>query len=165
MDELTTSRLRLRPLRAADAERIFEIYSHPLAAPWTGEHTLQEIRDEISFYERNAAGGGWCMYGVVLLETGELIGDCGVVPLELVGPELELMYDIHLDYWGRGIAGEAARAVMQHAFPATGAAQLIAVAKPDNVASLRILEKNGFERDGTMLAYGEELLRFVRRAP
>jgi len=157
LDELTTSRLRLRPLRAADAERIFEIYSHPLAAPWTGEHTLQEIRDEISFYERNAAGGGWCMYGVVLLETGELIGDCGVVPLELVGPELELMYDIHPDHWGRGIAGEAVAAVL-HRHPG----ELIAVAKPSNAASLRILEKNGFKRDGTTFAYGEELLRFLR---
>ena len=50
------------------------------------------------------------------------------------------------------------------AFEETGAEQLVAVAKPANAASLRILAKCGFRPDGTMHAYGEDLLRFVRRA-
>jgi ribosomal-protein-alanine N-acetyltransferase len=164
MPELLTERLRLRPLRVDDAERLLAIYSHPLAVPWTGAHTLSEIRAEIAFYAGFEAEHGWSMRGIELRATGELIGDCGIVPLELKGPELELMYDLHPGFWGRGLASEAVGAVLDAGFGETGAEQIIAVAKPTNAASLRILAKFAFAADGTMHAYDEDLLRFVRRA-
>ena len=73
------------------------------------------------------------------------------------------MYDLHPDFWGRGLASEAVGAVLDVAFDETGAERIIAVAKPTNAASLRILAKFGFAADGTMHAYDEDLAAL--RAP
>jgi RimJ/RimL family protein N-acetyltransferase len=81
-------------------------------------------------------------------------------PLEHHGPEIELGYDLHPDAWGRGLATEGARAVMQHAFGPLGLERVVAVVKPDNIASQRVLEKAGLKRSGTRDAYGEPMLLY-----
>jgi ribosomal-protein-alanine N-acetyltransferase len=89
-----------------------------------------------------------------------LIGDCGLQPLEHRGPEVELGYDFHPRVWGRGIATEAARAVMRQAFGALGIERVVAVVKPDNLASKRVLEKAGLRASGRREAYGEPMVLY-----
>ncbi|HUA11317.1 MAG TPA: GNAT family N-acetyltransferase [Solirubrobacteraceae bacterium] len=162
MSELTTERLHLRPLRATDLDAILAIYHDPRAEKWIGPHTREEVAAELEFYARHEAEHGWAPLAVEDRASGALIGDCGLVPLELRGPEIELMYDLDPDYWGRGLASEAAGAVMADAFTITGATTIIAVVRADNPASIRVLEKTGFRPAGTTFAYDEELLRYER---
>ncbi len=165
MRDLETERLRLRPLRASDLDAILAIYHDPRGEEWIGPHTRAEVAAELDFYARHEADHGWALLAVEERSTGELIGDCGLVPLELRGPEIELMYDLHPDHWGQGLASEAVAAVMAEAFDVTGADAIIAVVRPDNPASIRVLEKAAFRATGQTVAYGESLLRYERSRP
>ena len=93
------------------------------------------------------------------------IGDCGLQPLEHRGPEVELGYDFHPRAWGRGLATEAASAVMEKAFGALQIESVVAVVKPENRASQRVLEKAGLQRTGAREAYGEAMFLYEAHAP
>jgi RimJ/RimL family protein N-acetyltransferase len=103
---------------------------------------------------------GWSFWAVASRDTGSLIGDCGLQPLEHRGPEVELGYDFHPRVWGLGLATEAARAVMAQAFGILGIERVVAVVKPDHVASQGVLETAGLRPSGTRQAYGEPMLLY-----
>lgn len=83
-------------------------------------------------------------FAVVLRADERLIGYCGFFS-QIVDDveELEIGYRIHPDYWGRGIATEAARAVRNHGFDDLKLPRLISLIHPDNLPSKRVAEKNG----------------------
>lgn len=160
---IVTARLGLRPLRREDLDALAEVYLHPLVMRWIGAHTRQDVEREIALQLEHQALLGWSFWAVEDRESGRVIGDCGLQPLEHRGPEAELGYDFHPDAWGRGLATEAARAVMGRALGTLGVDRVVAVVKPDHVASQRVLEKAGLRRAGTRLAYGEPMLLYQAR--
>jgi ribosomal-protein-alanine N-acetyltransferase len=157
---IMTLRLLLRPLRHDDLDALAEVYLHPLVMQWIGPQTREDVGHEIAQQLEHQTSLGWSFWAVEDRRTGHLIGDCGLQPLEHHGPEVELGYDLHPETWGRGLATEAARAVMEQAFGPLGIDRVIAVVKPDHVASQRVLEKAGLHRAGTRLAYGESMLLY-----
>lgn len=62
--------------------------------------------------------------------------------------DVQLSYQLSPDHWGRGYAPEAARAVLQYAFQETRLGRVVAYARPENVRSVRVIEKLGFLPDG-----------------
>jgi ribosomal-protein-alanine N-acetyltransferase len=162
---LLTERLRLRVLAEADLEAIFEVYTHPWVQALIGPHTRDEVREELRFDIAHQAAFGWSLWAVEELATGRFIGDCGLRPLEMRGPEVELGYDLHPDYWGCGYATEAARATVAVALGALGIGRVVAVVKPFHQASRRVLEKAGLRLAGEREAYGEQLLLYEISAP
>jgi [ribosomal protein S5]-alanine N-acetyltransferase len=64
------------------------------------------------------------------------------------GDDVEVAYRLTRPAWGRGIATEAAGALVNHALGALALPRVVAVTYPDNVASQRVLYKLGFERRG-----------------
>jgi len=89
-------------------------------------------------------------------EQPGFLGWCGVFPLEDSGL-IELGYRYVPDAWGRGVATEAARAVLNHAFGVPGFDPIVAVTHPENRASARVLAKLGFEPEGFRFHYGLDL--------
>ena len=81
---------------------------------------------------------------VFLLATGEHVGCCGLRARDPDRRVYELGVHIRREWWRRGLAEEAARAVIRHAFDALGAAALFAGHNPRNRASKHLLEKLGF---------------------
>lgn len=133
---LYTRRLVLRPWEPEDAEALFRHASHPCVGPRAGwpPHTDMEesqriISDVLMAPEE---------YAITL--GGAPIGSVG---LHLPGPP-ELGYWVAADYWGQGIATEAARAVLDQAFTDLGIPEVTATVADDNVASQRVLYKLGF---------------------
>lgn len=72
------------------------------------------------------------------------MGCAGLRPYQAAGPVHELGFHIRRAFWGRGLAEEAASAVIRYAFSTLGASGLFAGHHPENAASRRILEKLGF---------------------
>jgi ribosomal-protein-alanine N-acetyltransferase len=136
------------------------VYLHPLVTRWIGPHTRENVLREIEQQIAHQESLGWSFWAVEERESGSLIGDCGLQPLEHRGPEVELGYDFHPRVWGQGLATEAARAVMRHAFGPLGIDRVVAVVKADHFASQRVLEKAGLRPSGTRDAYGESLLLY-----
>jgi len=89
-------------------------------------------------------------FAVVL--NGRVIGR---VMLDVDRPNLTaaLGYGIGRAWWGRGLATEAARAALDYAFLDLGVAKVWARADPRNVASVRILEKLGMQREGLLRSH------------
>jgi len=88
--------------------------------------------------------------------SGQLLGYCGFF-LQNVDEvdELEIAYRLDPDFWGKGLATEAARAVRDHAFTDLALKRVISLIHPDNIASRRVAEKTGmtFEKQTTFRGF------------
>jgi len=82
--------------------------------------------------------------------TGAPVGFCGFLEVPAQHPEPQLLYALRERFTGRGWATEMARTVIAHARTQPGFAEVVATVDGVNVASLRVLEKLGFERIATI---------------
>lgn len=104
---------------------------------------------------RNAEGfarTGLGFWTIVLRDSGERAGKCGLGPIEgehvppqLCG-QLEIGWSLAEPFWGRGLAAEAARAVLRHGFQTLGQEAIYSQTSASNQASTRLMERLGFER-------------------
>ena len=115
---LLTPRLRLRGPRPDDFEPLLEaIWSRPEVMRYVGgQPRPRDVAIERFAWSRALfARTGMALWTVERREDGMILGDCGVIPLEGHGPEIELGYRLRPEVWGQGLATEAARAAMGHA--------------------------------------------------
>ena len=82
---IVTPRLLLRPLREDDLPALTAIYTDPRVMPWIGEQTPASTAEVLAFHVAHAAAHGWAFWAVEERDTGRLLGDCGLQPLELRG--------------------------------------------------------------------------------
>lgn len=141
---LETERLILRPMCEDDFDALLRIFTdlkvmaafnHP---PFTHEQMRRWLRRNLD--HQNQYGYG--LFSVMLKETGELIGDCGLEQMEDQAAA-ELGYDFRSDFWNQGYATEAAAGVRDYAFYTLGLPQLISLIRVGNIASRRVAEKVG----------------------
>ena len=88
-----------------------------------------------------------------------MLGWCGLFPLDDVGP-IEIGYRYARSAWGRGVATEAARAVLDHGFRRLGFDRIVAVTDPAHLASQHVLEKIGLKPRGSAFHYEKSLSFF-----
>jgi RimJ/RimL family protein N-acetyltransferase len=83
-------------------------------------------------------------------ESGLFIGCCGLLVQEVNGnQEVEVGYHIFPTYWGQGYATEAAKCFIDFAFNQPQITSVISIIDEDNVASIRVAEKNGLTLDSS----------------
>jgi RimJ/RimL family protein N-acetyltransferase len=144
MRELVTARLVLRPLTAADRDALFRVYAEPDVSRnlITRPQSIEEFREP--FDQMLALASTLGMWAIV--HGGRLIGRCGFYPFsEEPAGVPELAYLLSRAHWGRGLATEAARRCLEFAFDEQGWTEVVAVVRPENVASARVLRKAGME--------------------
>jgi RimJ/RimL family protein N-acetyltransferase len=110
------------------------------------EWSAATIRASQSLFERRGVG----IWLVRQKFTEELIGFCGFVDIATVHPEPQLVYAMFGRFAGIGYATEMAAACIAEARNHEGFATIVATADEVNAASLRVLEKLGFERIATL---------------
>lgn len=163
MTEILTTRLRLTPLSASDFEGLAAMYSDPdvmlgssgAAVPRTRAESMEWlIRTLASSY----ADVGRETFRVDERDSGAFLGRCGLRP-DVQTPDTELAYAFVRSAWGRGIATEAAKAVLEWGSSA-GVSRVIGCVLATNIASQRVLEKVGLAPigdrptlEGTLLLY------------
>ena len=146
--KIETERLGLREYTPDDFDRLYEIMSDPetmqhYPAPFDAERTKGWIAWNLDNYEKYGFG----LWAVVLKETGEFIGDCGITIQNIDGEMLpEIGYHIHKKHWRKGYAGEAARAVRDWAFRNTDYDILYSYMKYTNVGSWSTAISNGMKK-------------------
>lgn len=157
-----TDRLVLRAWRPADIEAIMAMDSEPEVYEYLeGEAPGPDHRDELEQCMAAGLGPGLCALTaglgvwVVTSRTTDrrFMGLVMLIPLGGDGPEIELGFRLARAEWGRGVAQEAATAVLDHAFR-LGLPTVVAVTDPDNVNSERVLGRLGFRRRGWRRAWG-----------
>ena len=142
---LQTSRLLLRRFCPDDLDLFAEFFQNESFIRFsTGNfprERVAELIDKIIGWDRDHLPS---QFVVIVRETDTPIGYCGFFH-QMVDekPEIEIGYRLHPDFWGKGFATEAARAVRDHGFTEWKFDRLISLIHPDNAASRRVAEKNG----------------------
>jgi len=145
--EFKTERLRLRDFTIEDSPFILRLLNEPSFIQFIadkGVRTLDQARDyllngPIKSYETHGHG----LYAVELQGSSELIGMCGLIKREQFA-DIDLGYAFLPEFWSQGFALEAAAAVLAFGERSLGQTGTIALVSPDNVPSIKLLQKLGF---------------------
>jgi ribosomal-protein-alanine N-acetyltransferase len=176
---LETERLVLRHLAMDDLDDLSTIYADAEVRRYFPEGTLSraETAEEIAWMlEVDYPRFGYGLWATVLKEDGRFIGRCGLLPWIVVPSdraEIGLKatrggrcrsddrrggrggLPARTEHWGRGLASESARAIVDLGFTSLGVRRLIALVDERNVASRRVAERAGLRVDGHVEEGGE----------
>jgi RimJ/RimL family protein N-acetyltransferase len=89
-------------------------------------------------------------WGVASLETGTVLGTCSLGKLELAHRHAEIGFVLRRDLWGQGLATEALGVLFAFCFEKFDLHRIEADVDPENERSLRVLERQGFRREGLL---------------
>jgi RimJ/RimL family protein N-acetyltransferase len=143
-----TPRLLLRAPEPADVDPLFAIQGNAEAMRFTFCAPSREATAaHIVSYTARFAEDGFAPWTVVLEAEQRVVGWSGLNK-DPSAPEwgVEIAYYLDPAYWGRGLATELVRESLALAFDELGLEDVGAFLKPENVASVRVLVKAGFER-------------------
>ena len=142
---LTSARLAFGNWTTADLPLATAIWGDPKVTRLnSAPFTAAQISERMAFEMSNLASFRIQYWPIFLRASGEHVGCCGLQPRDAAGPIYELGYLLRPVHWGQGLAGEAARAVVDYAFGTLGAAGLFAGHHRENLASQRVLQRLGF---------------------
>ena len=146
---LETQRLILREYTDHDFDSLFEILSdEETMRHYPRSYDEAGVRRWIAWSKDNYSKYGFGLWAVVLKETEQFIGDCGVTMQKIDGALLpELGYHIHKDHWRKGYAKEAAQAVRDWFFTHTDFSALYSYTKNTNIASIATAASVGMKKD------------------
>ncbi|WP_298548999.1 GNAT family N-acetyltransferase [uncultured Aquimarina sp.] len=148
---LLTNRLQLRIVTLSDLSKTHELLSIPevdkynaLGIPTNKEVTTVYLDEWIENYRMRKE----FVFTVNLQSDNEFLG---LISLRIGNPKYNIAsiwYKLHPDFWGRGYATEAAKAILQFGFKEVGLHRIEAGCAIDNIGSIRVLEKAGMIREG-----------------
>ena len=146
---LETARLRLRPLRADDADSLHAAFGDRELMTWWSsgpDATVEETRARVA---ANCDSADYPTWAITLADDGDrALGWVVFIPRR--SGVREIGYIMRRDAWGQGYAREAVAAVIAHGFDTLGVRRIIADTDPDNAGSNRLLEGLGFTREGRL---------------
>ena len=153
--QLETDRLILRLMRESDFDALHLIFTDPkvMAAFNHPSFTREQMQRWLQLNLDHQHQYGYGLFSVILKETRELIGDCGLEQMDDMDAA-ELGYDFRSAFWNQGYATEAARAVRDYAFDVLQLPQLISLIRVGNLASSRVAEKVGMTLVEEFTRYG-----------
>lgn len=154
--ELETNRLKLVQIQQEDADALFTILSSKRVTQYYGMEPLtrkQDAKNMIASFAAMFEQKRGIRWGMVCKNTGAFIGSIGLNNLFYQGKRAEIGFELHPDYWRQGFMKEAAEKVIQFAFDERHLHRLGAVTFQENTASRKLLEKLGFQVEGTLRGY------------
>ena len=165
MSTLQTERLVLRPFRQDDLDRLSELMANPgfmrfSTGLYSREQTATFLDKLLGWDEKGIPS----LFAVILSETGDLLGYCGFYHPEGFD-DTEIGYRLDPEFWNRGFATEAARAVRDCGFREWKLDRLISLIHPENIPSRRVAEKNGMtpERLTTFKGFPTQVFAITRQ--
>ncbi|MCC6726698.1 MAG: GNAT family N-acetyltransferase [Saprospiraceae bacterium] len=148
---LTTERLLLRPFSESDAPEVFIQRSDERILRYTGiqaavnlESAVNHLRNLVKYGEKGE-GSAWA---ICLKNDEKLIGTICLWQFDFEKSCVEIGYTLHPDNWGNGLGKEAVAAVVDFAFQSMQANLVEAYVHPQNLASIKLLERVGFTLTG-----------------
>lgn len=162
--QLETDRVRLRKLKLTDAPSMFSYFSKDEVTKYYDLDTFISVKQAEELIERllyRYEMRKQIRWAIVLKETDQLIGTCGFHAIEEEHWKAEIGYELHPDFWGKGIMTEVIQAAIQYGFNEIGLNRIEAFYDPENISSARVLEKNGFIYEGLLRKRFFEKGKFV----
>jgi RimJ/RimL family protein N-acetyltransferase len=154
MESVETKRLILRDFRIDDWKAVHAYAADRRAVthiPWgpnSADQTIEFVRGAIEDAAR--PNRRRFEFAVTLRDSEQLVGGAGIRLSGTENRDAGMGYVIHPGYWKRGIATEAACALIEFGFRRQGLHRIWAECDPANAASVRVLEKAGMIREGLL---------------
>jgi len=148
---IETNRLNIRPFNQDDLaecyalmqdEELFKYLDWKVTSIETFKGTFKWW---IDLYETNCDGDFKYNFAVFLKDSNKFIGWGGFGVIDCFYADKEIYYLIGKEYWGKGYATEMMEALLDYYFNKIGMSKIIALAKPENIASNRVIEKLGLK--------------------
>ena len=158
---IETARLRLRMFRPEDLDDLAELFADPDVMRYVadgkpaGREEAGKALASIIEHWRRRGFGRWAVEDK---STQEFVGFGGLRTL-LDMPEV--VYHFARAHWGKGLATELARASLTYGFDEHGFDRIVAVAKPDNAASIHVMEKLGMHLELRTSYFGIDVVQYT----
>ncbi len=146
-----TRRLRFRPLTEEDADDLLLLYSDEEVFKYQGFDGFTSMESIMKFIEIVQYGyehKQFVRWGVELKDNQKLVGMISLHHLEHWNKKTEVGYMLMRSYWNHGLMTEAVSALMDRTLNAFGFHRVEAMIHPDNLASIALIKKCGFEEEG-----------------
>lgn len=143
---LETERLKLVKISPEHAEDMYEYSCDPDVTrylTWSCHSSAKETERYIKLLQKKYTAGVFNDWGLIHKESGKFIGTCGFTSFDYEKGTAEIGYVLSKDYWGMGLAAEAARCVMEFGFDVFGLSGFCAKCMEGNDASMRVMQKVG----------------------
>lgn len=146
-----TVRLILHPVDLADLDGLCRLNADPQVMRFILDGSTldrEQTTDRLTAMRQHWREHGYGIFALRWRATGEFVGWAGVSTpafLPEVMPAVEIGWRLFHQWWGKGVATEAAVEVLRFAFDEVGLDQLLSIRHPDNVASGRVMDKLGFQ--------------------
>lgn len=164
---LDTPRLRFRDISISDTEELFRIWSDPKVTeflvldPFT---TSDEAAGMVRLLEELPVDGAGHRWTVIERATGRVMGTLGFHNVRREHHRAEIGYEIAPEFWGVGLMSEALQRLIEYCFQSEGLNRIEAFVNEGNERSYRVLERNGFVREGILRDYEFARGCFVNQA-
>ena len=168
---LRTNRLLVRDWSVGDAEEALKIYGHEDTIRWLA-HELCRIPDvgamravlQEWIAQQHGMVPGTGRWALTLLDGGALVGGIALLPMPVPEADVEMGYQLAPEFWGRGYATEAARALARWAFQHS-LVEVFALVNPDNARAAATARNIGMEWVGESTKYHGVHLEVYRLRP
>lgn len=150
---LKTQRLVLRETSEHDVDAVFAMESDPVAMRYWSRPPMTDLSEAVASVQRAMGffparvGLRW---SIARPADDRMLGHVSLFDFNEQSGRADLGYGLAREHWGQGFMHEALVAVVDYAFGPLGARRLEADTDPENVASMRALERLGFTREGTL---------------
>ncbi len=142
---LTRERFRLRPFAPEDLETLHALWSAPQVRQFLWDDIIiprEAAQEVIAASQLLFEQHGFGFWNILSQSGKQHLGFCGLRFIEET-PEIEILYGLWPEHWGKGFASEAATEVLRHGFEECQLARVLAGADPPNTASIRVMERLG----------------------
>ena len=151
---IETERLLLREIDLLDVQDIneyasdIEVTKFTVWGPNSIEETKMFIREVLK--NQNIESRTDYDFGIVLKETNKLIGTGSIIIDDLNNKKSSMGYCINKKFWGKGYGTELLRGMKKLSFNILNLHRIYALVDPENIGSIRVLEKAGMIREGLL---------------
>ncbi|MFN6519004.1 MAG: GNAT family N-acetyltransferase [Nostoc sp. CreGUA01] len=150
----------LREFQEQDVSQLAPILANPRVMKFspTGILSASQTQAKIVSFMISYKAFGFGKWAVILKESNQLIGYCGIAieQIENVN-EPEIGYRLDPEFWGKGLASEAALATIQYGFEQLKFPYILGIVERANTASIRVLGKLGMKHERRTIFHGVEM--------
>ena len=163
LPKIETERLFLRMYRADELEEVYHLCTDADITKFfsfSNEITKKNVMASLPKRIERWRTQGFGQFGVFSKNDEKLIGYCGLQYLDNT-IEVEIYYGFFKNFWGKGFATEAAKAMLRFGFEEAKLKKIAAVIHPENLSSQKVLLKLGLVQKQNAVFYNTETCYFI----
>ena len=150
----------LREILESDVEDFFYYYSKPQVSKYilsSVPKNIEEAKYELQYWINIKEHNEGIYFAIASKDNNKLIGTIGLTDHNTKHHRAEISYDIAYEFWNKGIVSKAISKIINYGFFEMNLNRIEAQCVIKNIASHRVLEKNGFQQEGVLRQYRKNL--------